>query len=112
MGMNKLKILNVNMSIDPIEGGGTAERTFQMSRQLAKAGVDCTILTLDLGLTAARREGLGSVELIALPCLNRRFYLPQVSIGRIKSIVAKADIIPHGALDHLEWARVPGGAQP
>lgn len=91
--MNELKILNVNMSIDPVQGGGTAERTFQMSRQLAKAGVDCTILTLDLGLTASRKEDLGRVELIALPCLNRRFYLPKVSWRRIRAIVAKADII-------------------
>jgi glycosyltransferase involved in cell wall biosynthesis len=91
--MNKFKVLNVNMSIDPVEGGGTAERTYQMSLQLARAGVDCTILTLDLGLTAARRKGLGTVALIALPCLNRRFYLPGVSWGRIKNIVAKADVV-------------------
>ena len=90
---NRLKILNVNMSIDPIRGGGTAERTFQMSRQLAKAGVDCTILTLDLGLTATRQQELGQAKLIALPCFNRRFYLPLVSWGRIRSVVAEADII-------------------
>ena len=80
-------------NIDPIRGGGTAERTFQMSRQLAKAGVDCTILTLDLGLTATRQQELGQAKLIALPCFNRRFYLPLVSWGRIRSVVAEADII-------------------
>ena len=35
-----MKILNVNMSLDPILGGGTAERTFQISRYLAKSDAD------------------------------------------------------------------------
>lgn len=30
-----LKILNVNHTLDPVEGGGTAGRTFRMSRHLA-----------------------------------------------------------------------------
>jgi glycosyltransferase involved in cell wall biosynthesis len=88
-----MRVLNVNASLDPVMGGGAVERTFQMSRRLVEAGADCTILTLDLGLTAERRAALGRVRLIALPCLNARFYLPRVSFGRIRSIVADADIV-------------------
>jgi hypothetical protein len=40
-----MKVLNVNMSLDSVEGGGTAERTLQMSKFLAKEGVGCKILT-------------------------------------------------------------------
>lgn len=88
-----MKILNVNMTLDSGEGGGTAERTYQMSRFLAKAGVNCTVLTTDLGLTPERIKGLAGVTVVALPCLVKRLYLPQFSYRQIKSLVAEADII-------------------
>jgi glycosyltransferase involved in cell wall biosynthesis len=89
-----MKVLNVNVSIDPVYGGGTGERTFQMSRYLARAGADCTLLTLDLGLTEQRLAGLGRVTVVALPCINRRFYLPAVSSRRlIEQLVGEADIV-------------------
>ena len=43
-----MKVLNVNPFINPSSGGGTAERTLQMSYYLAKSGVQCSILTLDI----------------------------------------------------------------
>ncbi len=46
-----MKVLNVIMSLDPVMGGGAVERTFQMSQYLVKAGIDCTILTTDVGLS-------------------------------------------------------------
>lgn len=50
-----MKILNVSSTIDPVTGGGEAERSFQMSKFLAQSGADCRVLTVDTGLTAGRK---------------------------------------------------------
>ena len=57
-----MKVLNVNMSLDPATGGGTAERTFQISKFLAKVGIECTVLTTDLGLTPERIKAMERVK--------------------------------------------------
>lgn len=88
-----MKVLNVNMTLDPIMGGGTAERTFQLSRFMAKSGITCTVLTTDIGLTAQRQQELENVKVIALPALNQRFYLPKFSYKQIKNIVKEHDVI-------------------
>lgn len=90
-----LRILNVILSLDPKNGGGSVERTIQMSRFLAQAGARCTVLTSDQGLTSERRQALNEmgVELVALPCLNERFYLTSLPYGRIKAVVSGADIV-------------------
>ena len=88
-----MRVLNVNSSIDSHRGGGMAERTFQISRFLAKAGVECTILTTDLGLTPERMRSMENVEVIALPCLNHRFYLPKFSYAGLRELIERADIV-------------------
>lgn len=88
-----MRILNVNMSLDPVMGGGTAERTFQMSRYLAGAGMECTILTTDLGLTEERLTAMKGVDVVALPCLLKRFYIPSFLPSEIRKVVEEADII-------------------
>jgi glycosyltransferase involved in cell wall biosynthesis len=88
-----MKILNVNSSLSAGTGGGTAERTFQMSRFLALEGIDCTVLTLDSGLEPARTEALKPARLVAFPLLWRRFHLPQVRWQTLKALVEEADII-------------------
>ena len=88
-----MKILNVNMSLDPIAGGGTAERTYQLSKALVKNGIECAVLTLDLGLTKVRLAGLDGVTLHAIPCLWKRFYIPKISLKKFKTIIQEADII-------------------
>lgn len=88
-----MKVLNVNTHIDPVTGGGTAERTIQMSKYLVKAGIECTILTTDLGLTPDRIRSLDGVNIIELPCINRRFYTPKFSYTKVKSIVENVDIV-------------------
>lgn len=91
-----MKILNVNMSIDPVTGGGTAERTIQMSKFLVKAGIEYTILTMDMGLTSGQQKNLNGINIIKLPCLNKRFYLPKPSLSLMKIImkhVRVADLV-------------------
>jgi glycosyltransferase involved in cell wall biosynthesis len=90
-----MNILNVNMSIDPVTGGGTAERSLQISRSLARAGHLCTILTIDTGLSAnyLRQCSKWGLSVVALPSLWRRFYLPKPSQNLIKRLVAGADVV-------------------
>ena len=88
------KVLNVNPSIDLQIGGGTAERTFQMSRFLAQQkGVHCTVLTLDIDANASRIQALLPARNVALPCLWKRFYLPRGGWRTIQRLVADADVI-------------------
>ena len=88
-----MRVLNVNSSLDFKAGGGTAERTFQMSRFLAKEGVKCTVLTIDTGLDAERVVALKPLVVVALPLLLRRFYVPRVNWKTIKTLVEDADVV-------------------
>jgi len=88
-----MRVLNVNSSIDLKSGGGTAERTHQMSRALALEGVICTILTLDIGLDVARIESVRPAAVVTLACLWRRFYLPMGGVRTISQLVKDADVV-------------------
>ncbi len=89
-----INVLNVNTSLDLEVGGGTAERTFQMSRFLAKQeNIKCTVLTLDIDSSLSRTDALLPAENIALPCLWKRFYLPYIEWRIIKRLVANSDVI-------------------
>lgn len=88
-----MKVLNVDVTIDPVAGGGCAERTFQMTRTLAKYGVECHLLILDIGLKQERIKALGDVNIHILPCLNERFYIPKVSIQKLSKLVRTCDIV-------------------
>jgi glycosyltransferase involved in cell wall biosynthesis len=88
-----MKILNVNATLDSIGGGGTAERTFQMSRFLVRNGIECTVLSTDLGWTAARAQCFAGIRVIALPCVWKRFYIPAIWFRSIRDAVAQADVI-------------------
>lgn len=81
-----LKILDVNVSLDSVSGGGTAERTFQLSRALVRAGMKCTILTLDLGLTPERLVRLEGVRVLPIPVLDRRYFVPKLSLTMIRQV--------------------------
>ena len=88
-----MKILNVIMSLDRVTGGGSVERTFQMSRSLVKAGEECSILTTDVGVTPERIKELEGVTIVALACLSQRFYVPKFRYKEIEELVRSADII-------------------
>lgn len=88
-----LRVLNVNHLLDPISGGGTAERTSQLCRLFAQAGIECTLLTLDIGLTSQRRQELAGVRIVALSCVFRRFFLPRFSWRSLREEVAAAHVV-------------------
>lgn len=88
-----MKVLNVNMSTDPVRGGGTAERNIQISREMSKNGISARILTTDIGLTREGLENITGVEITALPCLVERWYFPRFSYSFVRELVGEADII-------------------
>jgi len=88
-----VNILNVNMSIDPVTGGGTAERTVQLAKHLAIAGIYSSILTSDVGMRPEILKGLAGVDVQVLPCLLSRFYIPRFSYRKLKRIVSNTDIV-------------------
>lgn len=88
-----VRVLNVNALIDPVTGGGTAERTVQMSRALRDAGMDSAILTTDVGLRGDFSSSLEGIQVTAYRCLMKRFYLPIVRYAKVKGEVEKADVI-------------------
>ncbi len=88
-----MKILNVNHLIDLESGGGTAERTVQLSRSLAVEGAEVEVLALDIGVTAARRAALAGIRITAIPCVNRRYFVPRFPWPEIEAAVARADVV-------------------
>ena len=88
-----MKVLNVNSLLDPVSGGGTVERTLQVSRFMRQAGIDCRILTTSVGLTADALQLMEAPEITVLPCLNARFRIPQFDGEKIRSIVERADVV-------------------
>ena len=90
IGIEVMKILNVNHTIDSVTGGGTAERTLRMSRQLIKDGISCSILTMDQGGTPRKLDG---GEIIVIPFISRRFYIPKFLFYKIRMAVKDVDII-------------------
>jgi glycosyltransferase involved in cell wall biosynthesis len=94
MSLETLRVLNVNDTLDLKTGGGAAERTFQMSRFLAKLqGVQCTVLALDTEVTAALEQSYAPATTVTVPCLWRRFYVPRSGWGTINHLVKNADIV-------------------
>ena len=88
-----MHVLNINSYLDFKTGGGTAERTFQMSRYLANSGVQCTVLTIDTGLDEARIVAMKPADTVSFPLLLRRFYVPQIRWKTLNELVNAADII-------------------
>jgi glycosyltransferase involved in cell wall biosynthesis len=88
-----MRILNVNNTLNPLTGGGTAERTFQMSRALARAGIPCTVLTTDVSLGDDRTRELKGTQIVTCPAVWPRFFVPEFSVHKIRRAVAQADVI-------------------
>lgn len=88
-----LRILNVNDTLDLMTGGGTAERTFQMSKFLTKQGALCDVLTIDSEQLNVQRIEEQPANVFVLPCLWKRFNFPKVDWAMIYRLVSEADVI-------------------
>jgi glycosyltransferase involved in cell wall biosynthesis len=88
-----MNVLSVNAILDPVAGGGTAERTFQMARFLAQTGVKCNVLTLDIGLSPERICAMRPAAASVLHCVLPRYYLFRIPEPRIKQLVHEADVV-------------------
>ncbi len=88
-----MHVLHVNASLDPVTGGGTAARTSSLCRALSRSGTGTSVLTLDIGLEPGVAAAVGETDIIALRCLNRRFYVPEPAQARVRAAVASADIV-------------------
>ena len=88
-----MRVLHVNASLDPVLGGGTAERTVGLCRALLSLGVTPSVLTLDMGLDAHVRTRLRGVRVEALRCVDSRFYVPRPDLRRVHAAVDRADVV-------------------
>lgn len=88
-----MKILNVTSCLSLNTGGGTAERTFQMSKFIAFSGIETKVLTLDIGLSESIINGLQPSVLVSIPCIFKRFFVPKFEWKLIKKLVEEADLI-------------------
>lgn len=88
-----MRILNVIMCLDPVGGGGSVERVYQLSKILAQNGEDCTILTTQQGWDEEYIRELGNVKVAALPYLTERFKIPLGLFGWLKHNAPSYDAI-------------------
>lgn len=104
-----MRILNVNTTLDPIRGGGTAERTYRMHLALTAAGVESRILTLDVGDLAERKAELGPSGLTTLPLWNKRYNVPRDGHDVVRTLIAAADVVH--LMGHWNWLNVRCAAE-
>ena len=89
-----MNILNVNMSLDPVLGGGTTERTSKLNLALNELeGVKARILTTDAGVEDLKSIPVPLNQATILPCWNQRWYIPAPHWKTVRRLVAWADVI-------------------
>lgn len=88
-----MRILNVNATLDPVWGGGGAERTRRLSSALARLGHTVTVLTTSVGQGTTNLPRVEGAEVVALRCLNKRFMVPILPLCRLRRLVRDHDIV-------------------
>lgn len=88
-----MRILNVNHLIDPIAGGGTAERTLQLTRAMAATSINCRLVALDLHQSNSFPDVKPNVELILIPCMNERYFVPRAMPNKFLELVHDVDVV-------------------
>jgi len=90
---NQLRILWVTAIIDPILGGGGAERACSLTKELSRLGHFITLLTVLSDKDALEELRFHGVNVVVIRCINNRFMIPFFSISRIRSLILSHDII-------------------
>ena len=88
-----MRVLNVNSLLSTNLGGGTAQRTRDMSIHLSRAGVDCSILTNNEDLDNPANGIPEEIEVHALQYVSRRFYIPLPTSMKLLTLFRQADIV-------------------
>ena len=89
-----MKILLVNNTIDPVTGGGSANRTIQVAEALINCyGVECTVLSTDCGFDGDIKNLNDKIRIVQLPCINDRYYIPLFNWKKLKDLLSKVDAI-------------------
>ena len=89
-----MNILNVNSTIGAELGGGTAERTYQLSKYLAEMpNITCEILVHDIDLHPQRVAACMPANVISISTIWKRFYVPMPEIRKISLAIRSADVI-------------------
>jgi glycosyltransferase involved in cell wall biosynthesis len=88
-----MRVLSVSALIDPVSGGGTAERTAQLARAMSRAGMQVTVLATDAGVDAGPAPEVGEARLELVPCINRRFLWPRLRRSALDALVGRADVV-------------------
>jgi glycosyltransferase involved in cell wall biosynthesis len=89
-----MRILNVKANMHSVWGGGTAERTLQMSRAISKDPSNLvTLLTLDIGLSRERLNQFEDFQVASLNCINERFQIPIFNPARLNRLIRNTDMI-------------------
>lgn len=86
-----MNILHINMSLDPVAGGGTVERVRQLHECLQKIdGISSRILSVAVADLSALPE---SKKVVLMPCWNKRWYMPAPKLLSMYQMVRQADVI-------------------
>ena len=88
-----MRVLLVNMTIDPVSGGGTAERTVQLARALRTAGAAPAILTARTPLSDERLRETAGIPTTLVPVLTHRFWVPLATQRRLRRVVGRTDVV-------------------
>src|SRR5690242_3842963 len=88
-----MRILSVSSLVDPVSGGGTAERTVQLARAWSRAGFQVDVLATDTGLQGKRGPDTGAARLHILPARGRRVPWPRAEAGQLQRLVGGAAVV-------------------
>jgi len=88
-----LRLLTVNMTLDPTSGGGSAARTVQVTRVLHQSDVTCAIVSAGDGLDDDLRATLRGVDLVTVPVIFGRFRVPRGGFRAVSDAVRTADVV-------------------
>ena len=88
-----MRILNVIENIDERTGGGAAERCRQISLHLGKLGHQVKVLTTNVHLDDSENCSLNPLTVIAIPCVNKRFYIPFPALFTVNRLIKESEII-------------------
>jgi glycosyltransferase involved in cell wall biosynthesis len=109
-------LLSVNMTLDPVSGGGSAARTLQATRAIAHLGVQCAVAASADGIDARVTAALGDVTLTTLPTFPGRLRVPYGGVSALREAVRRADVVMlvnhWTAINVLAWREIAALGKP